>query len=75
MSKKSKKEYPISDYMDKLFDGHDLESCVQAIEKMSWDIQFKWELVKKLINKHGNDMFDLETFVHCEEETFRRNET
>lgn len=73
MSKK--RQYPISDFMDKMFDGHNLESCIEAIERMDWHIDYKWELMRKLVDKHGHDMFELETLVHCTEETFRRKES
>ena len=73
-SNKGKKEYPISDFIDSMFDGHHLKSCMEAIEKMDWSLEYKWDLMTRLVDKHGTDMFNLETLVHLKEETFRRKD-
>ena len=56
-----------------MFDGSDFESCIEAIDKMSWCVEYKYELVKKLAKHLGSELFSLETSIHLKEEYHKRH--
>lgn len=55
--------FSLSEIFDKMFDGYDLQNCVDMIEKQSWCWEYKWELMKKLVRISGTELFNLETEI------------
>lgn len=64
----------LSEVFDKMFDGHDLKNCVEMIEKQSWCWEYKWELMKKLVNVLGTELFELESAIHQVESSEKRGD-
>ena len=69
----TKKTYPLSEQFKRMFDGTDLTSCIEAIDNMSWCREYKYDLVKKLVNHLSSELFNLETSIHLQEQYQYRN--
>lgn len=69
----AKKTYPLSEQFKRMFDGSDLTACIEAIDKMGWCIEYKYELVKKLTQHLGSELFSLETQIHMQEKYYERH--